>query len=57
MRDYLKKTLVDTQERVRDFMNYAMETNDGKLKQFFRDYAESEGRHAERIQDLIKEIG
>ena len=56
IQDYLKKTLIDTQERVRDFMNYSMETDDDDLKEFFEEYAESEGWHARQLQDFIKEV-
>jgi rubrerythrin len=51
--DYLKKTLIDTQERVRDFMHYSQNMKDKNLKKFFRSYAESEGYHAQRLQELI----
>lgn len=54
--DYLKKALLDTQERVRDFMNYSDKIEDDKLKQFFREYAKTEGEQASKLQDFIKEI-
>jgi hypothetical protein len=33
--DYLKKALLDSQERVRDYMNYAGHVSDDKLAGFF----------------------
>ncbi len=52
--DYLKKALLDTQERVRDFMNYAEQVGGGKLQEFFRDYAESEGRQAQKMRSYLE---
>lgn len=54
--DYLKKALLDTQERVRDFMNYSDQVDDAKLKNYFKDYAEMEGEQARQLQGFIKEI-
>ncbi len=51
--DYLKKTLLETQERVRDFMHYSQTMKDKNLQKFFRTYAETEGYHARRLQELI----
>ena len=50
---YLKKTLIDTQERVRDFMHYYQKMEDGHLKEFFRCYAESEANQAKALQGFI----
>lgn len=53
--DYLRKTLIETQERVRDFMHYSQKMKDKDLKRFFRDYAESEGFQAQKLQEMIDE--
>lgn len=53
--DYLKKTLLDTQERVRDFMHYSQDMEDDKLKDFFRQYAEAEANQATALQDFINQ--
>ena len=53
--DYLKKALLDTQERVRDFMNYADQVADQRLKKCFKDFAEQEGYMAQEIQGFLKE--
>lgn len=52
--DYLKKALLDTQERIRDFMNYSEKIESRQLKSFFSNYAVSEGKQAEQLQDFIK---
>jgi hypothetical protein len=54
--DYLKKALLDTQERVRDFMNYSAQLKDGELKQFFKQYATTEGEQARRLQGYIESL-
>lgn len=54
--DYLKKALLDTQERVRDFMNYSKQIDNGQLQSFFKEYAESEGKHAQQLQNFIKDM-
>ncbi len=51
--DYLKKALLDTQERVRDFMNYAEQVDGGELQKFFRNYAESESRQAQKMRSYL----
>lgn len=53
--DYLKKALLDTQERVRDFMMYSDEIKDKNMSNFFREYAESEAHHATQMQKYIEE--
>ena len=51
--DYLKKALLDTQERVRDFQNYSQEIDDEEISDCFKRFAESEGIQASEIQRLI----
>lgn len=52
--DYLKKALLDTQERIRDFQDYATAVDAGELQTFFHDYALSEARHAQKLQGYIE---
>ncbi|MEL7603896.1 MAG: hypothetical protein AAGU77_12150 [Bacillota bacterium] len=54
-RDILTKALLDTQERVRDFMNYAEQADDPTIHAFFREYAISEGLQAQRLQKFLEE--
>ena len=51
--DYLKKALLDTQEKVRDYMYYAEEVKDDNLKAFFRNNAVAEGKQATLLQNYI----
>lgn len=51
--DYLKKALLDTQERVRDYMMYSDKMEDQELYEFFRSFAEVEGEHAQQLQKYI----
>lgn len=55
-RDYLVKALLDTQERVRDFMHYSEKLESKNLREYFRSYAESEGEQASQLQKFIEEV-
>ena len=52
--DYLKKALLDTQEKVRDFMLYSERIDDDEISDFFRACAEEEGYQAQQLQEFIK---
>jgi len=54
--DFLKKALLDTQERVRDFMQYADQIEDKKLKTYFKEYAETEGRQARQLRSFVEDM-
>ena len=54
--DYLKKTILDTQERVRDFMHYADKIPEERLQQYFREYAAMEGFQARRLQEFLEDM-
>ncbi|QIB69743.1 hypothetical protein Ami103574_10605 [Aminipila butyrica] len=54
--DYLKKALLDTQERVRDFKTYSSKLEGDDLKSFFRDYSLSEGMQARRMQEYLESM-
>ncbi|PKM94580.1 MAG: hypothetical protein CVU84_10980 [Firmicutes bacterium HGW-Firmicutes-1] len=53
--DRLKKALLDTQEQVRDFKNYANDIQDEEIKEFFQSCAETEGIQAAKLQKFIEE--
>lgn len=53
--DYLKKALLDTQERVRDYTAYADHLEDENLKQLFGNFAVTEGEHARELQSYLSE--
>lgn len=54
--DYLKKALLDTQERVRDFKSYAEKIEDDELQKFFREYSLTEGKQAQKLQKYLESI-
>ena len=53
-KDCLKKALLDTQERVRDFQVYASRIEADDLQTFFHEYALSEAKQAQRLQNYIE---
>ncbi|MBZ4667743.1 MAG: hypothetical protein JG775_895 [Defluviitaleaceae bacterium] len=56
--DYLKKALLDTQERIRDFQNYSQIVEDEEISDCFKRFAENEGLQASELQKLIsKKLG
>lgn len=50
---HVKKALLDTQERIRDYMNYADVVPDAEISKCFREFAETEGRHAQILQGFL----
>lgn len=54
--DYLKKALLDTQERVRDYMSYSRIVEDENLANCFKEFAETEGRHAQELQNFLNKL-
>lgn len=52
--DYVKKALLDTQERVRDFQRYSQQIEDRNLQSLFKKFAENEGTQASQLQDIIQ---
>ncbi len=54
--DILKKALLDTQEKVRDFMHYTREMKEGELHSFFKEAAEEEAKQARKIQQFLGEM-
>ena len=54
--DYLKKALLDTQERVRDFKSYSEKVKDDEIQQFFREYSLTEGKQAQKLQKYIESL-
>lgn len=55
-KDYLKKAILDTQERIRDYMEYSTQVDDKRLRNCFREFAEVEGRHASKLQSFLSEM-
>ena len=53
--DFLKKALLDTQERVRDFQNYSQAIDDEDLQDCFKRFAENEAMQASELQRFISD--
>ena len=54
--EFLKKAIKGTQERVRDYMNFSHKVKDEKLQNCIKDFAETEGRHAQELQGFLDEL-
>lgn len=54
--DYLKKALLDTQERIRDFKAYSEKIEGDELQKFFREYSLTEGKQAQKLQKYLESI-
>jgi len=55
LQDCLKKALVTSQEKVRDFMDYSNHIGDDRLSGFFKECAETEGFQAQKLQEYLNE--
>jgi hypothetical protein len=53
--DCLKKALVTTQDKVRDFMDYSNHIEDKRLSGYFKECAENEGFQAQKLQEFLNE--
>lgn len=51
--EIIKKAILDSQERVRDFMNYSESVEDDRLRKCFREFAETEGKQAHRLGEFL----
>ncbi|MGF7186718.1 rubrerythrin [Desulfitispora alkaliphila] len=54
-KDFLKRTLINQQEAVRDYQRFADQTEDSNLKQIFSEFAENEGQHAQKLKQILEE--
>lgn len=50
----LKKAILDTQEKVRDFEQYSKEVKDNEISACFKKFAEQEGHQAAELLQLLK---
>jgi len=55
LQNCLKKALVTSQEKVRDFMDYSNHIDDDRLSGFFKECAETEGFQAQQLQEYLNE--
>ena len=51
--DCLKKAILDSQEKVRDYMHYASSIKDPQVSRYFAAKAEEEGRQAHKLQEFL----
>ncbi|CEH33455.1 hypothetical protein [Romboutsia lituseburensis] len=54
--DCVKKALLDTQEKVRDFMSYSEHVDDKELSKCFKEFAETEGLQARKLQEHLDRL-
>lgn len=54
--DFLKKALINEQELVRDYQNFADRTQDKDISQVFYDWAEEDGLRANKIKQLLEKF-
>jgi rubrerythrin len=52
-KDCLKKAILDTQEKVRDYESHAKNIEDSEISSCFKKFAEEEGYQASKLQDLL----
>ena len=54
--DIIKQKLLDTQENVRDFMEYAEDIKDDEVNKIFKEFAEDEAMHGQKLQMLLSKL-
>lgn len=55
--DYLKKALLEAQEKVRDYKIYSARIEDDELSRFFREYSQYEGLQAQKLREYLETCG
>lgn len=55
-KDYVKRAILNTQELVRDFMEYTDKVDTDELKSFFKEFAETQAKQAGRLQEVLKKM-
>ncbi|MBM7868134.1 hypothetical protein GTO89_14995 [Heliobacterium gestii] len=53
-RDFLMKSLLNEQELVRDYQQFAQTTDDREVGKLFQEYAETDALRANRIKDILQ---
>jgi rubrerythrin len=54
--DIIKQKLLDTQENVRDFMEYAEKIEDSDVNKIFKEFATDEAMHGQKLQSLLAKL-
>lgn len=52
-KDCLKKAILDTQEKVRDYESHSKNIEDEEISNCFKQFAEEEGHQAAKLQELL----
>jgi rubrerythrin len=55
-KDIIKQKLLDTQENVRDFQQYAKDVKDHETICVFKQFAEDEALHAQKLQEILDRL-
>lgn len=55
--DMLKAKLLDSQENVRDYQEYAGKCGDREVAEVFMQFAEESGMQARKLQELLSKCG
>ncbi|NLM45332.1 MAG: hypothetical protein GX200_00830 [Firmicutes bacterium] len=56
VRTFLMRAMLNEQEQVRDYQRFARTTDDAEISQAFFEFAETSGRTAARIKELLDKI-
>lgn len=52
-KDIIKQKLLDVQENVRDYQEYAKKIEDKEVNRAFKDFAEESAMQAQKLQKLL----
>lgn len=55
-KDCLKKAILDTQEKVRDYETHSKNIENEEISSCFKKFAEEEGHQAVKLQELLDKI-
>ncbi|NLN07456.1 MAG: hypothetical protein GX167_07550 [Firmicutes bacterium] len=56
IRSFLMRAMLNEQEQVRDYQRFARTTDNEEISRAFFEFAETSGRTAARIKDLLDKI-
>lgn len=54
--DMIKQKLLDEQENVRDYEEYAKNINEEDVRETFKEFAEKSACHAQKLQKLLNKF-
>lgn len=53
-RDFVERSLINEQENVRDYQRFSDSTSNPKLKQMFKEFADSDASQAKQMKNLLE---